>query len=262
MPALAERARDRVRPVVSGRPAAREGPGADEGDRARGLLPRSGRKAGLLAVADGDRRWAGVPRGPRQPGRALRRAGLGRGHARRHGRARDGRARDGRARDGRARHGRPGHGEGRGCEARRGRPAHPLLPQPDGAAGHLGDAQEGLDGDGLHPRLRRRGQRRQRRHRLARQGPAHRRTDRGGRTPGGRPARARPRYRRPRRAAGDGHRDPVGRLRRPCRERHHRRPRPQGAGAGPRLLARDQRRGGPAHRQPRASTARGGACGT
>ena len=29
-----------------------------------------------------------------------------------------------------------------------------VLPQPDGAAGHLAGAEEGLHGDGLHPRLR------------------------------------------------------------------------------------------------------------
>ena len=33
-----------------------------------------------------------------------------------------------------------------------------ILPQPDGPARHLAGAEEGLDGDGLHPRLRGRGQ--------------------------------------------------------------------------------------------------------
>ena len=33
----------------------------------------------------------------------------------------------------------------------------PLLPQPDGAAGHLADAEEGPDGHGLHPGVRGRG---------------------------------------------------------------------------------------------------------
>ena len=44
--------------------------------------------------------------------------------------------------------GRNGCGEGR-------RAAHQVLSQPDGIAGHLADAEEGFDGDGLHSRLRR-----------------------------------------------------------------------------------------------------------
>jgi hypothetical protein len=43
----------------------------------------------------------------------------------------------------------------------------------------LGDAEEGLDGDGLYSRLRGRGRGRQRRDGHARQGPAHRRCGRG-----------------------------------------------------------------------------------
>ncbi len=38
------------------------------------------------------------------------------------------------------------------------RPQDPLLPQSDGTAGHVADAEKGLDGDGLYPRLRRRDQ--------------------------------------------------------------------------------------------------------
>ena len=58
-----------------------------------------------------------------------------------------------------------------------------VLPQPDGFAGHLADAEEGLDGDGLHPRLRGRGQRRRFGQGIAGQDPAHRRGNRGGRPP-------------------------------------------------------------------------------
>ena len=56
-----------------------------------------------------------------------------------------------------------------------------VLPQSDGAARHLADAEEGFDGDGLHPRLRRRRQRRRRGQAVARQDPAHRRQVRAGR---------------------------------------------------------------------------------
>ena len=48
-----------------------------------------------------------------------------------------------------------------------------LLPQSDGPRGHLAGAEEGLDGDGLHPRLRGRGAgRRKHRPRQPRQNPA------------------------------------------------------------------------------------------
>ena len=66
---------------------------------------------------------------------------------------------------------------------RGGRPAQdPLLPQPHGPAGHLAGAEEGLDGDGLHPGLRGRGAgRRQDRQGQPRQGAAQRRAHRAGR---------------------------------------------------------------------------------
>ena len=70
----------------------------------------------------------------------------------------------------------------------------PLLPQPDGAARHLSGAQEGLDGDGLHRRLRRRGGERLDHQDQPGQGAALRRAHRGGRdaahrAPGARPGR-------------------------------------------------------------------------
>ncbi len=80
-----------------------------------------------------------------------------------------------------------------GWPSRRRGPQGPLLSQPDGPARHLAGAEEGLDGDGLHPRLRRGGRGRERRDRLARQGPAHRRADRDRGPAGGGPAGARAR---------------------------------------------------------------------
>ena len=56
-----------------------------------------------------------------------------------------------------------------------------ILPQSDGPAGHVADAEEGLHGDGLHPRLRRRGHRRRVRQAVARQDSANRREIRAGR---------------------------------------------------------------------------------
>ena len=50
-----------------------------------------------------------------------------------------------------------------------------VLSQSDGPAGRFADAQEGFDGDGLHPRLRRRGQRRRIGQAVAGQDPAYRR---------------------------------------------------------------------------------------
>ena len=82
-----------------------------------------------------------------------------------------------------------------------GRPAQDsVLPQPHGPARHLAGAEEGLDGDGLHPGLRRRGAgRRQDRQGQPRQGPAQRRAHRNGR-------RARDRAAGPRRRHGHARR--------------------------------------------------------
>ncbi len=254
---------DRARGQGAGRPLAPDAVGAGAGGgparrpvRPGRLLPGPGREAGLLARADGHGGRSGVPGSPRQRGRALRRGGRrGHGQARRHGGSRHGRPRYGRPRHGQGRHGQGRHGRrqhgGRVGRTRPGQPARPVLPQPHGPARHLAGAEEGLDGDGLHPRLRGRGRGRKRRDRLARQGPADRRADRG-RGPAGRGAAgARARHGRPRRAARDRHSDPVRRLRRPRRERHDRRPRPEGPGPGPRLLTRDQRGRGPVDREPR-----------
>ena len=67
----------------------------------------------------------------------------------------------------------------------------PLLPQPHGAARHLSGAQEGLDGDGLHRRLRGRGGERLDHQDQPRQGAALRRADRGRRDAAHRASRAR-----------------------------------------------------------------------
>ncbi len=62
--------------------------------------------------------------------------------------------------------------------ARAGRAENHPLPQPHGPSRCLAGAEEGLHGDGLHPRLRRRRGRRRHGQGLARQDPAHRRQDR------------------------------------------------------------------------------------
>ncbi len=71
---------------------------------------------------------------------------------------------------------------GRRCRGGRatGRSQDQVLPQPDGAARYLADAEKGRDGDGLHPRLRRRRQRRRFGEAVAGKDPAHRRPVRGG----------------------------------------------------------------------------------
>ena len=66
--------------------------------------------------------------------------------------------------------------DGRGIRAK-----DQILSQPDGPSGHVADAEEGLDGDGLHPRLRRRGHRRRVRQAVARQDSANGREIRTGR---------------------------------------------------------------------------------
>ena len=106
-----------------------------------------------------------------------------------------------------------------------------VLPQSDGPAGRFADAQEGLDGDGLHPRLRRRGQRRRIGQAVAGQDPAYRRqigTGCAARDPHHDP---RPRHHSARRTARLRDRDARRKLCPESRRRHHRRARRQGPAA-------------------------------
>ena len=103
--------------------------------------------------------------------------------------------------------------------------AHPLLPQPDGAARHLADAEERLDGDGLPARLRGRGHRR--RHRPVSPGKLQRtgvRTE--SRSVACCPCRCGRRAPSRRTSAGSRDRDAHRRLHREGRGRHNRGPRP------------------------------------
>ena len=79
----------------------------------------------------------------------------------------------------------------------------PLLPQPDGRARHLSGAEEGLHGDGLHPRLCRRARERGHGQSKPRQDPANRGEDREGRGQADRPHRPRRRQGGARRGSAD-----------------------------------------------------------
>ena len=97
-----------------------------------------------------------------------------------------------------------------------GRPAQDsVLPQSHGPARHLAGPEEGLDGDGLHPGLRRRGAgRRQDRQGQPRQGPAQRRAHRNGRSARDRAAGPRRRHGHARRIPLDHRHHAIGRIHR------------------------------------------------
>ena len=95
-----------------------------------------------------------------------------------------------------------------------------ILPQSDGASGHVADAEEGLHGDGLHRGLRRRRYRRRLRQAVAGQDPAHRREIRAGGAARDPDDGARAGHHPTRRTAGFRHLDEVRKLRPESRQRH------------------------------------------
>ena len=157
--------------------------GADR--RRSGLLSGPGRPPALLAEPQEDARWPRLPRRAGQRGSQLRR-----------------------------RTGRRSRSRGDGG------PQDQVLPQPDGAARHLAGPEEGFDGDGLHPGLRRRRCRRRVGEAVTRKDPADRRQ-----------VRARRAARHPhrhssagnhsaRRTPGFGHLDEIGKLGSESDQRH------------------------------------------
>ena len=123
--------------------------------------------------------------------------------------------------------------DGRGIRA-----TDQILSESDGPSGHVTDAEEGFDGDGLHPRLRRRGHRRRVRQAVARQDSANGREIRTGRAAAHQVADPGTRHRAGGRAPHLGRDAAVRGLRRERRERHHRTARSQGATAHERVQSR------------------------